>query len=49
MKHAPQIADFGLARDMEDYVYMAVHPTRKLPTKWLAPECMLDAQFTIMV
>ena len=44
-----QIADFGLARDMEDYVYMAMHPNRKLPTKWLAPESMLDASFTVLV
>ena len=34
---------------MEDYVYTAIHPKRKLPTKWLAPECMLDSLFTAAV
>ena len=30
-------------------MYMAMHPKRKLPIKWLAPECMLDSQFSASV
>eukprot|EP00049_Salpingoeca_infusionum_P008831 m.145963 g.145963 ORF g.145963 m.145963 type:complete len:1383 (+) comp14146_c0_seq1:283-4431(+) len=41
------VADFGLARSMDDdYIYHVQTKQRRLPTKWLSPECLLYQQFT---
>jgi serine/threonine protein kinase len=41
------IADFGLARYMDaEYAYLVKNKQRKLPTKWLAPEALMDQAFT---
>ncbi|EDQ88859.1 uncharacterized protein MONBRDRAFT_32678 [Monosiga brevicollis MX1] len=41
------IADFGLSRYMnEEYSYLVQHRKRKLPAKWMAPECLDCAAFT---
>lgn len=41
-KPLARIADFGLARYLdEEYQYIVQTRQRKLPTKWLAPECIL--------
>eukprot|EP00730_Choanoeca_flexa_P005879 TRINITY_DN12040_c0_g1_i1.p1 TRINITY_DN12040_c0_g1~~TRINITY_DN12040_c0_g1_i1.p1 ORF type:complete len:1509 (+),score=383.91 TRINITY_DN12040_c0_g1_i1:132-4658(+) len=41
------IADFGLTRYMnEDYSYLVKTRKRRLPAKWMAPECLEQAAFT---
>lgn len=48
-KPLARIADFGLARYLdEEYQYIVQTRQRKLPTKWLAPECILYKEFTVM-
>ena len=41
-----KIADFGLAREVNQEDIYSVTSNTKLPIKWLSPESLLDSKFT---
>ena len=41
-----KIADFGLARDVNQEDIYNMQSSTKLPIKWLAPESLFDQTFT---
>eukprot|EP00118_Oscarella_pearsei_P004696 m.20536 g.20536 ORF g.20536 m.20536 type:complete len:83 (+) comp28026_c0_seq1:2394-2642(+) len=41
-----KVADFGLSRSISTSSYYKVKTSKKLPIKWLAPECLTDRKFT---
>ncbi|XP_065845429.1 fibroblast growth factor receptor 3-like [Oscarella lobularis] len=41
-----KVADFGLSRSVNPSSYYRVKSSKKLPIKWLAPECLTDRKFT---
>ena len=45
-----QIADFGLARDMDDDgdYYIAKNQERPMPIKWMAIEALRDQKWSVM-
>ena len=40
------MADFGLARDMQDDLYYRMNSELRLPVKWTAPESIRHQKFT---
>ena len=41
-----KIADFGLARDIQDIYYYRKTTDGRLPVKWMAPEALFDQIYT---
>lgn len=49
MNHVIKVADFGLSVSMADeknYFRSKDESGKKLPVKWMAPECLLDHKFS---
>ena len=40
-----KLADFGLARGLQDHEYYRLARTTMLPLRWMAPECVLYGTF----
>ena len=40
-----KLADFGLARGLQDHEYYRLAHTTMLPLRWMAPECVLYGTF----
>ena len=40
-----KVADFGLSRDMYTKNYYRMESRKKLPIKWMAPECLNDNMY----
>ena len=43
-----KVGDFGLARKVEEDTgdYKVNYPTRPMPIKWMAPECLTNNKFS---
>ena len=41
-----KVADFGLSRDVYETDYYRIRHNTPLPVKWLAPEALIDKEFT---
>lgn len=43
-----KIADFGLARDIDESSYYVISSEWKLPVRWMAPESLTVHKFSVM-
>ena len=41
-----KIADFGLAKDLQDCDYYRKRSDGRIPVKWMAPESLFDRKYT---